>query len=310
MSTYFDVREKLIIDATVYKPEWNKDAAEARDYLPFDSAGELAAYGMQLRLANIGKSMLLGCEEVCVNHLLLVADGETYSFSGREITQEYQRIVQKLRESMKLDLTLDFFYASHGSSDLFDSEARDNMKVIADALKNERGQYAETMRGVAYQYWITGDENVDSFGFSASFGEINGHVYAGEDAPVSVARLPDADWKSAIAFVYDVEEPDEEHLRRSEALCRALIPYNASKSEPEIHGLEIYYPADALHIRSDEELRGVIRLTRELFRHPDYASCRSSWEIALKTICANGFARFAHVAVGESGVPEITLRGV
>lgn len=309
MSTSNNIREKLTVDAAVYAPEWDKNAAETRDFLPCDSAGDLAVYGMQLRLASIGRSMLLGCEQVRVDRLLLVADGETYTFSGSEVTPEYQRIIQKLRESVKIDLTLEFFYVTHGSRDLYASEAQNNMKVIAEALKNQPGRYARTMRGVAYQYWLVNEQDVNTFGFSTSFGEINGHVYAGKDDPVPVAELPDADWESALALAYDAEEPDEEHLRRSEALCRAFIPYSGNREEPEIRGLEIYYPAEALRIRSDGDLREVIRLARELFRHPDYEDCLSDWEIELKTICPNGFARFARVAVGEGGVTEITLRG-
>ena len=320
MSCCFDLYERLKIDAPVDPDvvwEWEDE------YLPEGLAGALAAAGMQCRLAELGKQILLGDGIVLNMKIRLVGDGEVYEFSGGIITEQYQNIIRKLSKMKSVDLTVDYTIRRSASNNkisipLLDSAAEQNMQVIVQSAKENNRDLAEVLRGVTYQVWCWCDnsDEDENLGRVSTYGELDGMVYDGENRQLDWKDLPDGKMEIPWMFNFSMEHPGKEEYDRYKRLAERHPNLMDVPGEYDPDNCSVYNDMADLYLPGGKaDFDATMEIAQELLHLPNDAYTEEEKELTdgffqntyfrVKGVDEDGFVYFADAVLHAEAPVQI-----
>jgi hypothetical protein len=156
MDVYYEIKEYLTI----------KNRLMGEDFTAKDAVIAVMDY----QLSALGALLLR--QQANVISLALTADNVRYSFSGSKVTSELDALMNALRESRNVELTMHYGFYAQGLSSGPVAGPR-NMLCLMEALN------AEELDGIFYCTWFEPACDSDTGAFYA-YGEWDGICHHGE----------------------------------------------------------------------------------------------------------------------------------
>lgn len=205
--------------------------------------------------------------------LTAVADGETYCFTGNNMTEDYHKLIRALRNAKSLEIISSYGYF-HSVLDA--DPGPFPMVELLDAIARDN---PEELHGMFYSMYNNAD-CAEGAGAIAAFGEKGGRLYTGHVAFQNVDAIPDGHWCTpSTAVCYDTCEPAGSDPDSIEAVCRRMCEFSNGDDLTRTVDGTISFFLNNLCIKTDEQLKAFLQLLAQLIDLTD-GNCGLIGELA------------------------------
>jgi hypothetical protein len=246
MSTYYTVKEHI-----------------AANDIPEDVYTELsgAIENMRFQFAKLGALMLL--DLAYIDSMKLNADGKDYSFSGKSVTVDFQKILEAIGNATSFDLDIEYGFWHYGGYDSWDvgpfNTAACFESVVTEAPDDAKNFY--------YSMYNHCDSSGTGAGILCAYGMHNGKHLNGVVAPEITKSPKDGEWvaiDTSVVFDDDLTEKTDVN-----AIAKCVEEFRALGAEvnytPDTSALYV----NSITLRSQQDITKFIEICLELIKATD-----------------------------------------
>lgn len=198
MSMYYTIKEHIVVNNI--SREFYTELGGAID-------------NMRFQFAKLGALMLL--DLACIDSMKLNADGKDYSFSGKSVTADFQKILEAIDTATNFDLEIEYGFWWYGGYDSWDVGPF-NTAACFEAVVTEAPDDAKNFY---YSMYNQCDGSGSGAGVLCAYGTLNGKHLNGVIDPVITKSLKDGMWVAADTSVVFDDDLTEKMDVNSIAKC-------------------------------------------------------------------------------------------